>query len=116
MRPPKYPAIRPMVTPKVAAIRVVNTPTNSEIRAPYRIRMNRSRPVPSEPSQNPFVMGPIGLPTASSPVSGKAMLGPWCVIDTNTGAAIASATMITMTASAIIDTLSRRRRRQVRDH
>ena len=34
MTPPKYPAIRPTATPATVPIRVVTTPTNSEIRAP----------------------------------------------------------------------------------
>src|SRR5580700_4663514 len=70
MNPPKYPATRPTVTPASTPIAVVKKPTNSEMRAPYRIRMSRSRPVPSVPSQKPLVPGPTGLPAASSPVVG----------------------------------------------
>ncbi len=75
--PPKYPAIRPTTTPATVPIAVVTKPTNREMRAPYRIRMNRSRPVPSLPSQKPAVPGPTGLPAASSPVFGYAMFGGW---------------------------------------
>ncbi len=32
--PPKYPAIRPMLTPAMVAITVVTIPTNREMRAP----------------------------------------------------------------------------------
>ncbi len=68
--PPKYPAIRPTDTPATVPMAVVTNPTNSEMRAPYRIRMNRSRPVPSVPSQNPAVPGGTGLPAAVSPLFG----------------------------------------------
>ena len=44
-QPPKYPATRPMLTPATVAIAVVKIPTNSETRAPYRIRTSRSRPM-----------------------------------------------------------------------
>ena len=59
-----------MLTPATVAIAVVNRPTNSEMRAPYRIRMNRSRPTPSVPSQKPLTPGPTGFPDRSCPVSG----------------------------------------------
>src|SRR6201992_78532 len=41
----------PMVTPATVAMTVVITPTNREIRAPYRMRTNRARPVPSVPGE-----------------------------------------------------------------
>ena len=70
----------------------------------------------SVPKMNPLTPGPTGLPSSFSPWTGYAMFTPWWVSEAKAGAAIASATMITMTARAIIETRSERRRRQVSCH
>ena len=70
MIPPKYPAISPTATPSTVAISVVTMPTNSEMRAPYRTRTSRSRPVESVPRRNPLTPGPTGLPSSLSPWTG----------------------------------------------
>ncbi len=106
----------PTVTPATVAITVVTIPTNRDIRAPYRIRTSRSRPVPSVPSKNPFVPGPTGRPAAVSPLFGYAVVGGWPVSAANAGAAMASPTMMTMTISDATATLSWRSRRQVSCH
>ena len=73
--PPMKPAVRPNSTPRTTLIMVASTPTIREIRAPYRILMNRSRPLLSVPSQN-VPLGATGPPFAFSPMSMNCWLGP----------------------------------------
>ena len=62
--PPKKPASRPTTSPIKTANPDATTPTNSEIRAPYIVRTNRSRPEASAPNQK-LEFGPLGTPYAS---------------------------------------------------
>src|SRR5215472_985912 len=104
-----------MATPRTVPITVVRTPTNSEMRAPYRIRTNRSRPSSSAPSQN-CLPGPTGTPVAEMPVLGNCWVGPWPVSAANAGAAMASPAMITITTALATAILSPRSRCQVSRH
>src|SRR6185437_3607524 len=49
--PPRNPASRPMVVPMMTALTLEKMPTISEIRAPYMVRTNTSRPRSSVPNQ-----------------------------------------------------------------
>ena len=48
-QPRKYPAVAPTITPSVTEIAIEMKPIESEIRAPYRIRLKMSRPNLSVP-------------------------------------------------------------------
>ena len=50
-QPPEYPATSPNAVPIEMMIHSATSPTVSEIRAPIRSRLNRSRPRWSVPSQ-----------------------------------------------------------------
>src|SRR6185503_2358072 len=50
-RPPAYPAMRPTIVPSAPASATTTTPMTSEMREPYRMRLSRSRPSWSVPSQ-----------------------------------------------------------------
>ena len=77
-KPPKKPAIRPMTRPIRTASAEATTPTISDVRAPYIVRTNRSRPAESAPKKNPLVralrdaevVGHLGLEGLVLPVSG----------------------------------------------
>ena len=63
-QPPKNPAVSPTMRPIATAIPEATTPTVSEVRAPYIVRTNRSRPAASAPNQN-CAFGPLGTPNSS---------------------------------------------------
>ena len=64
-QPPKKPADRGRrSSPISTAIPVATTPTSSDVRAPYIVRTNRSRPAASAPNQN-CSFGPFGRPNSS---------------------------------------------------
>ena len=65
---PKNPAISPMIVPIVTAMPDATIPTRSDVRAPYIVRTNRSRPATSAPNQNDE-FGPFGRPKSSVIVS-----------------------------------------------
>ena len=113
--PPKYPAVRPTATPATVPIAVVTTPTKSEIRAPYKIRTNRSRPSSSAPSQN-VLPGPAGAPVIDIPVFGNCWVWPWPVSAAKAGAAMARPAMTRITIPDATATLSCSSRRQVSRH
>tara|TARA_E500000331_G_C16848916_1_gene536874 strand:- start:72 stop:461 length:390 start_codon:yes stop_codon:yes gene_type:complete len=50
--PPKYPAVKPKVTPSIKLNIIAEKPTIKEIREPYSIVDNISLPCPSVPSKN----------------------------------------------------------------
>ena len=60
-QPPKKPAVRPTTRPISTARPEATMPTKSEVRAPYIVRTNRSRPAASAPNQN-CRFGPSGTP------------------------------------------------------
>ncbi len=115
-QPPKYPEIRPTVTPSTTVSRVAVTPTSNEIRAPYAVRTRMSRPSGSVPKRN-RLLGPTGRPFSSrAPLSRYWVFTPWPVQCAISGAMMASRNTRAMTTSEIIATLSLRSRRHASSH
>ena len=73
--PPRKPAVMPRVTPTTVASPVAPRATMSEVRAPYRVRMNMSRPTWSPPNQN-VPLGPLGRPRSGVTIESKSWFGP----------------------------------------